>query len=411
MEINRQRLLERFLRYVQVDSGADPTSSTYPSSEGQRKLGGILASELAAMGASEVEQDSHALVYATIPASASGAIPIVALFAHMDTSPDAANTHVKPQVVDDYDGGDLLLANGEVIRTDACPELASLKGSTLITTDGSTLLGGDDKAGVAILMELAETLLENPQIPHGPVKLVFTCDEEIGRGTDKIDLAKLGATVGYTLDGGSAGIIDVETFSADGATVVVTGDNIHPAIAKDRMINAVRGASDFIAKLPRTERTPETTEGREGFIHVNQVNGGVGQCQIDLILRSFDSADLETYATRLREIAAEVESEWPGMKLDVRIHRQYRNLGDGLVELPQAVSFAEQAFEKLGREYQKEIIRGGTDGSVLTEKGLPTPNLSSGQHNIHSVREFACLDEMIQATEHVAVLLGYWANQ
>lgn len=411
VEINRQRLLDRFLTYVQVGSGADPNAQTYPSSEGQRELGSVLADQLRNMGADDVIQDEHALVYGTIPATVPGTLPTVALFAHVDTSPDAPNVSVRPHVVENYDGEDLLLASGEIIRVQACPELESLQGKTLITTDGTTLLGGDDKAGVAILMELAETLIENPHLPHGPVKLVFTCDEEIGRGTDKIDLERLAATVGYTIDGGGAGIIDVETFSADGATVNVIGDNIHPAIAKDRMVNAVRGASDFIAKLPRDSHTPETTEKRQGFVHVNHVSGGVGECQIDLLLRSFDAADLEAYAKQLRDIAAQVESDWPGMKVNVQVHRQYRNLGDGLAELPEAVTLAEEAFSNLGRSCVKEIIRGGTDGSVLTEKGLPTPNLSSGQHNIHSVREFACLDEMIAATEHVVELLSLWSNQ
>lgn len=260
-------------------------------------------------------------------------------------------------------------------------------------------------------MELAQTLIENPHLAHGTVKIVMTCDEEIGRGTDKIDLAKLGADVAYTIDGGGAGVIDVETFSADAATVRFIGDNIHPAIAKGRMLNAVRAAADFVADLPRRTDTPETTDGRQGFIHANRIDGGVGEASVELILRSFDAADLQTYADRLRLAASKVESQWPGVKAEVEVRRQYRNLGEGLAKLPESVTLAEQAFENLGRHYVKEIIRGGTDGSVLTEKGLPTPNLSSGQHNIHSVREFACLDEMIAATEHLVELLSLWSNQ
>ncbi|QEF96027.1 Peptidase T [Stieleria maiorica] len=411
-EINRARLLDRFLRYVRIGTPADPGSETYPSSECQRELGKLLAAELSAMSADDVYQDEHALVYGTVPSTVGDAdVPVVALVAHVDTSPDAPGKDVRPQVIENYPGGDIELANGEVIRVAACPALNGLVGATLITTDGTSLLGGDDKAGVAIIMELAETLIENPDLKHGPVKVVMTCDEEIGHGTDKIDLEKLAADVAYTVDGGGAGVVDVETFSADAATVRFIGDNIHPSIAKDRMVNAVRGAADFVAALPRDRDTPETTDGRQGFIHANSISGGVGEASVELILRSFDAADLETYADLLRQIAGDVESKWPGLKVQVTTRRQYRNLGEGLAKLPESITLAEQAFQNLGRECTKEIIRGGTDGSVLTEKGLPTPNLSSGQHNIHSVREFACLDEMVAATEHLVELLSLWSNQ
>lgn len=412
IEINRQRLLERFQRYVRVDTAADPASQSYPSSESQRDLGRILAAELTAMTALDVRQDEHALVYATVPNSTGhSGVPVVALVAHMDTSPEAPSDNVQPQVIECYEGGDITLPNGKVIRVDACPELEQLVGKTLITTDGSTLLGGDDKAGVAVLMELAETLIENPSLPHGDVKFVLTCDEEIGRGTDKIDLAALGANVGYTLDGGGAGAIDVETFSADGATVKFTGYNIHPAIAKGRMINAARAATEFVSRLPRASQTPETTDGREGYIHAHTISGGVGEATVELILRSFESDDLERYADQLHAIARQVEIEFLGLTAEVQVRKQYRNLREGLAALPEAVAFAEQAFEKLGRSHSREIVRGGTDGSVLTEKGLPTPNLSCGQHNIHSVLEFACLDEMVAAAEHLIELLSLWADQ
>ncbi|MCC9600797.1 peptidase T [Stieleria sp. JC731] len=410
-EINRQRLLDRFLRYVQVGTTADPKSKTYPSTECQRDLGKLLVEELTKMSASDVHQDEHGLVHATIPSSVGATgVPVVALLAHMDTSPDAPGHGVRPQVLESYPGGNINLQSGEVITPESCPDLLNLVGKTLVTTDGTTLLGGDDKAGVAIIAELAETLIENPHLPHGDIKLVFTCDEEIGHGTDKIDLQQLAADVAYTLDGGGEGVIDVETFSADGACVRFIGDSIHSAIAKDRMINALRGAADFIAALPRDSETPETTEGREGFIHANTITGQVAEVTLDLILRSFNTEDLPGYADRLRAIAADVEKAWPGLKVVVDVYKQYRNLGDGLAKLPESVDFAVQAFENLGRTYKKEIIRGGTDGSVLTEKGLPTPNLSSGQHNIHSVREFACLDEMAAATEHLVELMKLWSQ-
>lgn len=409
--INQKRLLDRFLRYVRVGTSADPTSDDYPSSEGQRTLGAMLADELAGMSLDGVCQDEHALVWATVPATDGGTSPAVALVAHMDTSPEAPGCDVRPQVIDAYTGGDIRLAAGPVISPATSGVLDQLIGKTLITTDGTTLLGGDDKAGVAIIMELAQTLIENPHLPHGPVKILFTCDEEIGRGTDKIDLDRLGAMVAYTVDGGGAGVIDVETFSADGATVRFTGHNIHPSIGKGRMVNAVRAASDFVAALPRDRCTPETTDDREGFIHPHTIRGGVGEATVELILRSFESEDLVTYADDIRRVADSVVRATPGLKVDVEVRRQYRNLREGLQSLPEAVSLAERALEKLGRPTTRMIIRGGTDGSQLTEKGLPTPNLSSGQHNIHAVTEFACLDEMVEATEHLVELLGLWSEQ
>lgn len=408
--INRTRLLDRFLRYVRIGTPADPTSDCYPSSESQRRLGRILCDELAAMSVTDARQDENALVWGTVPASDGGDSPTVALVAHVDTSPEAPSESIQPQVVKAYDGRDILLSSGDSITTESCCDLNSLIGKTLITTDGRTLLGGDDKAGVAIIMELAQTLIENPHLPHGPLRVLMTCDEEIGRGTDKIDLDLLDATVAYTLDGGGAGAIDVETFSADAATVRFTGHNIHPAIAKDRMVNALRAASQFVANLP-PDQTPETTDGRAGFIHPYTITGGVGEATVELILRSFETDGLVQYAEQIRSVADSIVEQTPGLEVDVAIRRQYRNLGEGLAALPDAVDLAEQAFENLARPCTKTIVRGGTDGSQLTEKGLPTPNLSSGQHNIHSVREFACLDEMVEAVEHLVELLSLWSER
>ncbi|WP_372721378.1 peptidase T [Novipirellula sp.] len=409
--INASRLLERFLRYVRIDTAADPTSDEYPSTQKQRTLAQLLEQELVAMSISDAHMDENALVWGTVPATNGGGTPAVALVAHMDTSPEAPSANVNPQVIEAYAGGDISLASGIEISFSDTPELASMIGKTLVTTDGTTLLGGDDKAGIAIIMELAQTLIENPHLQHGDVRLLFTCDEEIGHGTDKIDLEKLNATVAYTVDGGGAGDIDVETFSADGATVRFKGNNIHPAIAKDVMLNAVRAAADFVAELPRDNMTPETTSERQGFIHPNAIHGGVGEATVELILRSFDSEDLDGYADIVRQAAETAAKKTPGVKADVKIYRQYRNLREGLEKLPQSVDFAEQAFKNLSRPCSREIVRGGTDGSQLTEKGLPTPNLSSGQHNIHSVREFACLDEMVEATEHLVELLALWNTQ
>jgi tripeptide aminopeptidase len=290
------------------------------------------------------------------------------------------------------------------------PELNSLRGATLITTDGTTLLGGDDKAGIAVIMEMAEHLMEHPEIPHGPVRILFTCDEEIGRGIMHVDFAKLGAKVCYTLDGGGANEIDTETFSADGALVTVRGINIHPSIAKGRMVNALRVAGEFLARLPRDTLAPEVTAGREGFVHPYVIEGLVAEVRIKFILRDFETEKLAERADLLRRIAAEVVHEFPGSQIDVAITKQYRNLRDGLAKEPRAIEYAIQAHRRLGREPKLTIIRGGTDGSQLTERGLPTPNLSCGQHNPHSPLEWACLDEMQEATEVLIELVQVWAK-
>ncbi len=410
-KINRQRLLARFLKYVQVDTAANPQATVYPSSPGQLSLGKLLVDELKRLTLDDVHQDEHGLVWATIPATDGGHSGAIALIAHLDTSPESPGADVRPQVIEDYPGGDIALAAGPIIRVDDTPELTGLIGKTLITSDGSTLLGGDDKAGVAILVELAAHMIEHPYLPHGPIRLLFTCDEEIGHGTDKIDLAKLNATVAYTIDGGGANQLDVETFSADAAKVSFSGRNIHPAIAKHRMINAVRAAAHFVELLPRTELAPESTDGRESFLHPYQIQGNVASAEVTLLLRSFDTPELERLAERLRNWAQLTTEAFPGLTSDVTITRQYRNLRDGLRKLPESISFAKQAFLNLGRECEESIIRGGTDGSLLTEKGLPTPNLSSGQHNIHALTEFACLDEMVDAMEHLVELLALWSKQ
>jgi tripeptide aminopeptidase len=409
--INRQRLLDRFLRYVRIGTAANPNTDVYPSSPGQRELGKLLCDELLAMSVTDAHQDQNALVWGSVPASDGGTSPVVALVAHLDTSPEAPGDNVDPQIIEGYSGGDIALSNGNSISVASSPVLQTLVGKTLITTDGTTLLGGDDKAGVAIIMELAQTLIEYPHLNHGLVKVLFTCDEEIGRGTDKIDLEKTDATVAYTIDGGGSGVIDEETFSADAATVRFVGYNIHPAIAKDQMVNALRAACDFVAQMPRDTGTPETTEDRAGFIHPHTISGGVGEATVELILRSFEAEDLSEYANQIQLLAESIVSKTEGLSVEVDLRRQYRNLRDGLKDLPESISLAEQAFTNLGRSCSKAIIRGGTDGSQLTEKGLPTPNLSSGQHNIHAVTEFACLDEMVEAVEHLVELLSLWSQQ
>lgn len=410
--MNDRRLLERFLRYVRIDTTAGEPGDAYPSSPGQLELGRLLTAELRALGLSDASQNEHGIVMATLPATVRGAVPTIAWFAHVDTSPETTGTNVRPQVHPQYDGRDLVLPGdpSQVLRVADNPQLKALLGKTIITTDGTTLLGADDKAGVAVIMEAAAWLVEHPEIPHGPVRICFTCDEEIGHGVDHVDLQALGATVGYTLDGMSTDEIDTETFSADLARITVRGINIHPSIAKGRMVNAVRVAAALVDRLPHNALSPETTAEREGFVHPYQVEGGVAAVKLRMLLRDFDTAGLSDKARLLRETAAAVVRDFPGSQIDVEIEPQYRNMADGLVREPRAVEYAEEALRQLGRTPRRTIIRGGTDGSRFTELGLPTPNLSTGEHNPHSPLEWTCLEEMSQAAAGLVALCQVWAE-
>jgi len=410
--MDRQRLLERFLEYVKVDTTAREGAAEYPSSLGQLDLGRRLVEQLRAMGIADARQDAHGIVLATVPATVNRPVPIVAFCSHLDTSPETSGSGVKPQVIENYPGGDLVLPgdSSRVIRVSDNPELESLHGATIITSDGTTLLGADDKAGVAVIMETAAWLMAHPEIPHGPVRICFTCDEEVGRGVDKLDLGHIGAEVCYTLDGQGAGTIDVETFSADLAVVTVRGVNIHPSIAKDRMTNAVRVAAAFVNRLPRERLSPETTEGRQGFLHPYETSGGVAEVQVRILLREFEAARLSQLADLLRGAAAETMDEFPKARIDVAVRPQYRNMAEGLQRDPRAVAYAQEALRRLGRIAELTIVRGGTDGSRLTAMGLPTPNLATGEHNPHSPLEWACLEEMLVAVEWLVKLVEVWAE-
>lgn len=338
---------------------------------------------------------------------------MIAFNAHQDTSPETTGAGVRPQVIRGYVGGDIVLPadNSQVIRVADNPELTALQGKTIVTTDGTTLLGADDKSGIAVIVETVAHLHEHPEIEHGPIRVLFTCDEEIGHGVDHVDIAEVGAVVCYTLDGMGADQIDVETFSADQATVVARGVNIHPSVAKGRMVNALRGLGQFLAMLPRDELSPETTSGREGFLHPYLAEGGVARAEAKVLLRAFDDAELVQQADRLRNIARDVCAKFPGLEIDVEIRRQYRNLKNGLMAEPRAVAMVEQAMARLGRTPNRTIIRGGTDGSLMTALGLPTPNLSTGEHNPHSPLEWTCLEEMVLAAELLVELASVWGRQ
>lgn len=404
-------LLDRFCRYVRVDTQSNEQSETAPSTPGQLELGRMLANDLRELGLAEVTHDKHGIVLGTVPGNGPG--PTLLWNAHLDTSPETSGKNVKPIVHHAYDGKDIVLPGDptKVLKPADDPELARCKGMTVITTDGTTLLGSDDKAGVAVVVEAAAYLLAHPEVKHGPIRVCFTCDEEIGRGVDHLDVPGLGAHVGYTLDGGGQGEIDVETFSADLAVVTFTGINIHPSIGKGRMVNALRLAAMFVDRLPRQVLTPETTDEREGFLHPYRIEGGVAETSLRILLRDFDTPRLADKADLLRGLARAIELEYPRAKIEVKVTAQYRNMADGLTKEPRAVTYAQQAMRQLGVEPKMTIIRGGTDGSRLTELGLPTPNLSTGEHNIHSPLEWTCLEEMATAVRVLIELAQVWSRE
>lgn len=406
-------LLDRFLRYVRLDTRADEASASVPSTAKQIVLSRLLADECRELGLRDVELTPEGTVYATVPATVPHEAPTICWLAHVDTSPEYTAERVNPVVHENYRGGDIVLPGdpSKVIRVAENPDLNRLIGATLVTTDGSTLLGSDDKSGVAVIMTAAERLMADRSIPHGPVRLCFTCDEEIGRGCDHVDLAKIDAACGYTLDGDSVGKIDLETFSADLAVVTVEGINTHPSIGKGAMVNAIRILSAFLAELPTDADAPEVTDRRQGFMHPYHVEGGVAKAEARIILRDFETPQLAEYARRLEVIADELRAKHPRAKITVATRPQYRNMREGLAKEPRAVALAIEATRAAGVEPKQEIVRGGTDGSRLTEMGLPTPNLSCGQHNPHSPLEWTSVEEMETAVRVLIELAKRWGRE
>ncbi len=405
-------LVDRFLRYVKVETTAVEETTDYPSSKGQLELGKLLVGELKELQLENVGVDEHGIVMATIPGNVPGA-PTIALLAHMDTSPEASGKDVKPQIIKNYDGKDIPLSGDKsrVILTSETKGMAELKGKTLITTDGTTLLGADDKAGVACIMTAAAHLMEDKTLQHGPIRVVFTCDEEVGRGCDKVDIKKIDARCAYTLDGEAEAGVENETFSADLATVTVTGKNIHPGFATGVMINAIRLAAQYLTRIPWQRLSPETESDRDGFLHPYVIEGGVPETRIKILLRSFVTAELKDQAKILENVASTIMAEFPGAKVDVDVKKQYRNMVEHLEKEPRAVELAAKAIKQAGLEPNFQSIRGGTDGSRLSEMGLPTPNLSVGMHNFHSPLEFACIEQMESAVKILIELAQLWGKE
>ena len=413
--IDTPTLLERFCRYVRIDTEASETRNAageYPSSPGQLILGRMLAVELRALGIEDVVHTPKGLVFATIPATVEHDTPVIAWLAHLDTSPETSGKNVNPQIHANYDGSDIVLPGDKtkVLRPREFPDLQAVIGKTIITTDGTTLLGADNKAGIAVIMETVAFLLRHPEIPHGRIRICFTCDEEIGCGVLHLDPVQLGAVVAYTLDGMAQGEIEAETFSADKAVVTIQGINIHPSIAKGKMVNALRLAGKFIDRLPQQTLAPEVTAGREGFLHPYQIDGGVMEVKISFLLRDFVTTKLTEQANLLREIGHQLEREYPEARITVTTREQYRNMADGIAKEPRAVSLAQEATRRAGMEPKMLSIRGGTDGALLTAKGVPTPNLSTAEHNPHSPLEWTCLEEMQSAVRVLVELAQVWAS-
>ena len=404
--------LERFVRYVVIDTQSDDSSTTCPSTTGQLELGRLLVTELSALGVADAALDDHGYVTAAIPATPGREDrPAIGFIAHLDTSPEMSGAGVRPIVHRNYDGRDIVLPDdpSAVIRSIDNPDLVARTGDDIVTASGTTLLGADDKAGVAAIMAAIELLLADPAIPHGPVRVCFTPDEEIGRGADRFDVQRFGCVAAYTLDGGSRGELEYESFSADLMTVTFNGFNTHPGYARGRMVNAIRAAADFVASLPREELSPETAAGYEGFVHPYDVEASVDRTVVKVLLRDFVTANLAAQRTLIDALAHKAVQRHPGCRLEIAVREQYRNMREVLDQHPAVVQHARDAMRRVGIEPVERPIRGGTDGSRLSFMGLPTPNLFAGEHNFHSRLEWVSAQDMDLAARVIVELCRGWS--
>ena len=406
----KHTVTERFLRYVVIDTQSDPASPTCPSTEKQKNLGRVLAAELQAMGIADAHLDEHGYVYATIPANTTKKVPVICFCSHMDTSPDCTGRNVKPQIVRNYRGGDITLPAdpAQVIRAAEHPALRDQIGNDIITTDGTTLLGADNKAGVAEIMDAAHFLIQNPQIRHGTIKILFTPDEEIGRGVDKVDLEKLGADFAYTIDGETAGMIEDETFSADGVTITIAGVSTHPGFAKGKMEHAIKIAAAIIDRLPKRGCSPETTEGRQGFLHPISISGTLEQATLAFIVRDFTEGGLKEKEALLEHIVRSVMEDFPRSTYRFDVQEQYRNMKVVIDRHPEIIDHAMEAIRRAGLKPVRNAIRGGTDGSRLSFMGLPCPNIFAGEHAFHSRLEWVSIQDMEKAVQTIVHLAMIW---
>jgi len=414
----REALIDRFVRYAKIDTQSSGTSTSYPSTEKQKDLLRVLVDDLKAAGLDDAAMDEWGYVMATLPSNlpaghpACGKVPTVGLIAHVDTYHEVSGANVRPQIHRHYDGGDIVLPGdrSQIIRVADEPELAACKGLTVITTDGTTLLGADDKAGVSVIVETLWQFRESPSRLHGPIRVGFTPDEEVGRGTEHFDVVRFGATVAYTIDGSGLGSLEAETFCADTAFVTVTGADVHPGYAKNKMINAVRVLSALLMALPQ-HRTPETTEGREGFLHPISIAGNTSEAKAQLLVRSFSEEGLRELEDILRDTAAFMEKRYPGAKAAVECKESYRNMKYKLDAVPHVVEYADEAVRRAGLVPQRLPVRGGTDGSRLSFMGLPTPNIFNGSMNFHGKKEWVPLEWMAKSVETLGHLCDIWVER
>ena len=412
---DREQLLERFLRYVSIDTQSDESSTTSPSTAKQKDLSRLLAEELVALGCTDAAMNEFGQVFATVPGNlpsdhpAAGKVPTIGLIAHVDTYFATPGANVRPTVIDSYDGSDIVLGDGQVLEVADNPNLSLCVGHTLVHTDGTTLLGADDKAGVAEIMAVVAWLKDHPEFLHGPVRVGFTTDEEVGRGTEHFDVEAFGADYGYTLDGSDLGEIEDETFCADTAVVTITGHDVHPGYAKNKLVNAVRVAAAIIERLDPT-LLPETTEGRQPYLHPYTISGGVSSIDLKVLVRAFTVEELEEREKHLEKVVAEVRKLFPAAKVNVSIQESYRNMAYKIREDSKVLDYALEAVQRIGVEPKRQAIRGGTDGARLSFMGLLTPNIWAGGQNFHSVQEWVSLDWMAKAAETTLELLTVWVE-
>ncbi|KGR79350.1 peptidase T [Ureibacillus manganicus] len=406
----KEKVIERLIRYAKVDTTSNPESTTTPSTEKQFDLLNLLKDELETIGLTEITLDENGYLFATLPANTDKEIPTLGFLAHVDTSPDFSGTNVNPQRIDNYDGGDIQLPNGLVMSPSYFPNLNNYVGQTLITTDGNTLLGADDKAGIAEIVTAMEYLIEHPEVKHGKIRVAFTPDEEIGRGPHKFDVEKFGADFAYTLDGGPLGELQYESFNAAGAKVTTRGTSVHPGSAKDKMVNAITLAIKFQNEMPENE-VPEKTEGYEGFIHLMNFNGHIEEAKLSYIIRDHDREKFEAKKAHMLAVEKKIKEAYGEDAITVEIEDQYYNMGEKILEVKEIVDIAKKALENLNITPVIEPVRGGTDGSQLSYMGLPTPNIFAGGENMHGKYEYVSAETMEQATKVILEIVQLFEAQ
>ncbi len=403
--------VNRFLDYVKYDTKSDEESETFPSDPKQLELSKALVEELKQIGLTDAAMDEYGYVMATLPGNTEKKVPVIGFISHVDTSPAVSGKDVNPQIVKNYQGGDITLLNGKIIAAESNPELKDMIGFDIITTDGTTLLGADDKAGISEIMDAMNYLVKHPDIKHGTLKICFTPDEEVGRGTEHFDVKKFGADFGYTIDGGTRGEVETETFSADAVEIVFNGINVHPGYAKGKMVNAQKVAAHFIEMLPKDTLSPETTEGREGYVHPVSINGNEEKTIVKFIIRDFIDSKLAEFEEFLKGVVEKAVADYPGASFDFKVIEQYRNMKNILNEYPHIEDYAVEALNKLDVKPIQSAIRGGTDGSRLSFMGLPTPNLFAGGHDFHAITEYVAIQDMEMAVKMIVTLVQIWEQK